>query len=216
MDSIPSILRAFWEEGFFKEIRTHADIMTHINEQDVNCAPDSLRKALNRASFLITRRSKTGTAYIQRKPAISRSVETASADLFDNALVSKLDKSFETEITDLHLNFGRSGTCTAFLLRKILEKLIYRCFAKQGMERRLFDAKNPDRLIGLEAMINMSSQEKVGGVPFLTSPTAQAVKGIKFLGDVSAHNPLVNVDMKDIILQMPYIVTAYRELATKL
>ncbi len=46
--------------------------------------------------------------------------------------------------------------------------------------------------------------------------TAKEIQGIKFLGDTSAHNPLTEVDMKTIIPQMPYIITAYKELAKKL
>ena len=65
-------------------------------------------------------------------------------------------------------------------------------------------------------MINIAAKEKIGGTPFLTSSTAKEIGGVKFLGDTSAHNPLVNVDMKTIIPQMPYIITAYKELAEKL
>jgi len=41
-------------------------------------------------------------------------------------------------------------------------------------------------------------------------------RGIKFLGDTAAHNPMVNVDVADILPQMPFIVTAYKELALHL
>jgi len=46
--------------------------------------------------------------------------------------------------------------------------------------------------------------------------TAKEINGIKFLGDASAHNPLINVEMKTIIPQMPFIITAYEELSKKL
>jgi len=62
-------------------------------------------------------------------------------------------------------------------------------------------------------MINLASTEKVSGIPFLMPQTAQKIKAIKFLGDTSAHNPLTNVDMEMINPQMPYIITAYKELA---
>ena len=38
---------------------------------------------------------------------------------------------------------------------------------------------------------------------------AREIRGIKFLGDASAHNPLIDIDMKTIVPQMPYIITAY-------
>jgi hypothetical protein len=43
--------------------------------------------------------------------------------------------------------------------------------------------------------------------------TAKEIEGIKFLGDASAHNPLIIVSMEIIEPVMPFIVTAYSELA---
>jgi len=62
-------------------------------------------------------------------------------------------------------------------------------------------------------MIEVAAHEKHQGLPFLTHKTAQETKGIKFLGDTAAHNPKVNVAMTTIVPQMPYIITAYEELA---
>lgn len=137
-------------------------------------------------------------------------------ELFSEKLVKKLQRDFNIEIEDLHHNFGKSGNCTAFLLRKILEKLIYIAFSKNSIEIKLEDKSRPGGLVGLETMINFCASEKIKGVPFLMPKTAKEVKGMKFLGDVSAHNPLTNVDTKTIIPQMPYIITAYEELSKKL
>lgn len=145
-----------------------------------------------------------------------RKIMAIEEELFSDNLLKKLKNDFSTEINDLRHNFGSSGNCTAFLLRKILEKLIYITFSKNGIETKLEDKTKPGGLVGLETMINLCASEKIKGVPFLMSKTAKEIKGIKFLGDVSAHNPLTNVDMKTIIPQMPYIITAYEELTQKL
>ena len=136
--------------------------------------------------------------------------------MFSADLVGKLGAHFKTEIEDLHLNFGRSGSCTAFLLRKILEKAIFLAFAKNSLSGKLEDGNGTGRLVGLEAMIDASAREKINGVPILIPKTAEKIKGIKFLGDTSAHNPLVNVDMETILPQMPFIIIAYKELAERL
>lgn len=136
--------------------------------------------------------------------------------LFSEKITKQFGKDFSIELEDLHHNFGKSGTCVAFLLRKILEKLIYLTFAKQGRQGKLEDKSKPGGLVGLETMITIASGEKVKGTPFITPKTAKEIKGIKFLGDTAAHNPLVNVDMKTIIPQMPFIITAYEELLRKL
>jgi hypothetical protein len=65
-------------------------------------------------------------------------------------------------------------------------------------------------------MIEVAAREKVDGVPFLIPKTANEIKGLKFLGDTAAHNPLVGVDITSILPQMPYMITAYEELAKRL
>jgi hypothetical protein len=130
--------------------------------------------------------------------------------------VAKLNKDFEDELDELRDNFGKNGLSTAFLLRKILEKLIIIVLGKNGKQHLLRSKNRPDRWLGLDEIIDIAAQEKINGVPFLLPKTAQEIKGIKFLGDTAAHNPLATVDTKTIIPQMPYIITAYEELAKRL
>lgn len=136
--------------------------------------------------------------------------------LFSDDLSKRLKKDFGHELAELHDNFGKNGNCTAFLLRKILEKLIIIAVSKQGGEHLLADNGRPGGWKGLKEMIETAAKEKVDGIPFLVPKTANELKGIKFLGDAAAHNPLVGVDMASIVPQMPFIITAYKELATRL
>jgi hypothetical protein len=128
-------------------------------------------------------------------------------------LLLKMKNNFDIEIRDLDHSYGCSGTCTAFLLRKMLEKLIFKVFAKHGKLSKIENAKNKNEKIGLEKMIDIAAAEKNKGVSFLNQRTAKEIKGIKFLGDTAAHNYVTNVDMKTIIPQMPFIITAFEELA---
>lgn len=134
--------------------------------------------------------------------------------IFSENLVKILGKDFETDMKDITLVYGRSGTCTAFLLRKILEKLVFLTFAKNGISNKLKDG-NGD-FVGLKKMLDLCTKNKVDGKPYLMPKTAKEITGIKFLGDTSAHNPLINVDMKTIIPQMPFVITAYEEISAKL
>lgn len=127
-------------------------------------------------------------------------------------LKKDLGNDFKIEIGDLEYNYGKSGDCTAFLLRKILEKLIYLVFAKNGSLEKIKDQNKPNQLVGLDKMIQLSAREKINGKNILMPKTAKKLEGIKFLGDTAAHNPLMNVKMEMIILQLPFIDTAYREL----
>jgi hypothetical protein len=170
-----------------------------------------LNAALSRVDF-ITKRGKQGhRLYIQKHAA--HTVATTSTALPDD-LTNKLRTTFNTEIADLNHNFGVSGTCSAFLLRKILEKLIYLAFMKNGQGGKLQDPAG--KLVGLQTMLTLAVTIKVRGKPFMTQKTADAIRPVKFLGDTAAHNPLANVSMKTVEREMAYIITAYSELATVL
>jgi hypothetical protein len=65
-------------------------------------------------------------------------------------------------------------------------------------------------------VIGIASCEKLQGVPFIWPKTANEIRGIKFLGDAAAHNPLANVEIDTILPEMPYIITAYEELSERL
>jgi len=146
----------------------------------------------------------------------STQVTEVEHSLFAQGLESKLQKNFSKELHELRGTFGRYGNSSAFLLRKVLEKLLIICFRKVGKGALIEDATKPGRLIGLESMIELAIKERVNSAPMLSGKTGSQIKGIKFLGDTAAHNPLVDVDVEDILPQMPYIVTAYKELAVHL
>ncbi len=146
----------------------------------------------------------------------TKKVREIEDELFSESLLKRMRKNFEKEIEELRSNFGNNGNCTAFLLRKILEKLIIIVFGKNGKENLLEDRSRPGGWVGLKEMIEVAAREKLSGVPFLIPKTASEIKGLKFLGDTAAHNPLVGVDMTAILPQMPYILTAFEELAKRL
>lgn len=143
-------------------------------------------------------------------------VREVEEELFSENLVAKLNKDFSNELDELRDNFGKNGLSTAFLLRKILEKLIIIVLGKNGRQHLLRDKHHADRWLGLNEIVDVAVQEKHSGVPFLLAKTAKEIKGIKFLGDTAAHNPLATVDTKTIIPQMPFIITAYEELSKRL
>lgn len=216
-DTASGAIRILWEEGFFKDWSNTKKASTYLSERGNHFSLEALRMSLVRARFLTRQRGKDGAfEYVQKKNASSQKLEEIENQLFSEDLLQKLDKNFTKELDDLQLNFGRSGNCSAFLLRKILEKLIYIAFAHNNIETKLEDKNQPSGLKGLQSMINVAASEKVNGFPFITPKTAQEIKGIKFLGDSSAHNPLIDVDMETIIPQMPFIITAYKELVRHL
>lgn len=156
-------------------------------------------------------------ASVSRQNALQMIGKGPTTELFSAKLKAKMKKNFSTEIEELEDNFAnRNGNSTAFLLRKILEKLLIIVFAKNNKETLLEDKARPGGWKGLQEMIDIASREKHGGIFYLTGKTATETKGMKFLGDVAAHNPKVSVSITTIAPQMPFIITAYEELATQL
>lgn len=213
-DSASASIKNLWGEGVFKTWKKFRDVLVILGNRGHHFSNPELSLALKGAKFLIRRGKRGSFEYVQRSPAPAKEREQIKKQILPKKLYQKLSKDFKTELVDLYWNFSKSGTCTAFLLRKILEKLIFLTFAKNGLDNKLKDING--KFVGLEKMINIASMEKIKGFHFLTPKTAENIKGIKFLGDTSAHNPLVNVDTQTIIPQMPFIVTAYEELVAKL
>lgn len=200
-------------QTFGKRLRSN-EIQTYMKKFMEASIIRAIRDKQSRGNFwILASMDKLKAARLIGK---SKKIQDIENDLFSDGLLKKLGNNFDVEFSDLQHNFDRSGTCTAFLLRKILEKLIYLAFAKQRFEAKLEDKTQSGRLVGLESMINIAVSEKVNGVPFLIAKTAKEIRGIKFLGDAAAHNPLVNIEMRTIIPQMPFIITAFEELSKKM
>ncbi len=209
--SIPDHLKYFWQQGFFKQEASFDSVMKYLDSVGSHPTPQALNSALSRAKFL-TKRGKPGNyRYIQKSAASGISL---GKDVLPDELIIAMKKDFKIELEDFRHNYGFSGTCSAFLLRKILEKLIFLVFAKAGEQDKLHE---PDgRMVGLATMLTLAKSTKVGGKPFLMPKTADEIQGVKFLGDSAAHNPLTNVSMKTVEHVMPFIITAYSELVTRL
>lgn len=131
---------------------------------------------------------------------------------FDAVFEKSLGKSFETEFADLRLVYGKSGTCSAFVFRKLLEKAIFIALVKNGAkENKLMDPSG--RYLGLVNLLALATKVKHKSMPILSPKVYEKIQGVKFLGDSAAHNYLINVTMEDIVPQLPYVTLALKEIA---
>jgi len=230
-DSNYEFIRQLIVEGFFDLPVASSGVVRRIREKfgrklKTNYVQTYMRKFMEAGVIhAITFEGSKGNHYVltsvTRQEALAnigkqKRVLEVERHLFSQELTKKLQKSFAVELGELHDNFGRHGNATAFLLRKILEKLLIIVFGKLGKDDQIVEAGRPGGWKGLQDMIEIAAKEKVAGLPVLLPKTANAIKGIKFLGDSAAHNPLVSVDMTTILPQMPFIITAYEELARHL
>lgn len=209
--SVPKELINLWKQDFFLHEKTIAEIKLKLSSVGVNPRDEALRMAVARSNFLI-RIYLHGQYKIKQKYPFKR-VSIAETPLPER-LINELGQDFKPEINDLKLNFGQSGTCTAFLLRKILEKLIFLTFAKNGQLSIIKDKQG--HLVGLKDMLRLSTTTYVEGIPYLLPKVVEKIEGIKFLGDSAAHDPIANVDMETILPCMAFITTALEQLSAKL
>src|SRR5260370_12389517 len=91
----------------------------------------------------------------------SRKVREIEEHLFSSQLMSRLERDFSRELAELHDNFGKNGNCTAFLLRKILEKLLIIVFTKNGRVHLLEDRNRPGGWLGLQEIIATAARDKL-------------------------------------------------------
>ena len=117
--SLPELLKLLWSQSFFSIERNFDAVIIELNKIGVNPTNPALAMALGRAKFLTQKGKRTQYRYIQKYAGNKIALTT---DVLPDELVTTLGKDFEIEILDLRRNYGQSGTCTAFLLRKILEK----------------------------------------------------------------------------------------------
>lgn len=222
-------LRELICDGFMDVPVSSADVVHRVREKfgrkwDTTRVQTYMRKFAGIAHAVKPRGSRVNywvLASVDRADALqligkSNRVIDVEHSLFAAGLESKLQRNFSKELHELRGTFGRYGNSSAFLLRKILEKLLIICFRKVGKGLLIEDASKPGRLIGLESMIELAMRERVNAAPMLSGKTGSQIKGAKFLGDTAAHNPMVDVDTEDILPQMPYVVMAYKELALHL
>jgi|SRR5947209_13165142 len=229
--SIYAFLQALILEDFFDMPVTSADVAIRIAEKfgkriRTNHIQTYMRKFMLAGVIHAVKDETSSAQYwvlasMSKKDALSAikkgaKISSLEQRLFSDKLLSKMQTDFTVELAELHDNFGQNGNCTAFMLRKILEKMLIIAFSKTGKTSLLEDPLRPGGWKGLKEMIEIATREKINGFPLLTGKTANEIKGVKFLGDTAAHNPLVSVDMNTILPQMPYVITAYEELATRL
>lgn len=204
-----------------KNIKTFFELANLTEPKNIN---DIFKKLSHKKNPIFLKRGKNYTFHrnslkeldeiFHIKSSGSQEVKkTTFKGLFSEKLIKRMTQDFSVELKDLHLVFGKSGTFTAFILRKILEKMIFLVFARNNLLQVIEKDKE---LVGLKSMIDECTKNKIKGNFILMPKTGKNLNGIKFLGDSAAHNPLTNVEMDTIIPQMPFIITAYEELSNRL
>jgi hypothetical protein len=229
--SKPALLRQLVLDGFFDSPVRSADIVRRVAEKfgtrlRTYHIQTYMRRFMEQGVIqAVKQEGSSGNYYVlasvsRQEAAIEigkdRRTRQVEQQLFSPDLLKKLGPAFSVDLAELHANFGKHGNATAFLLRKILEKLLVIVFGKLRRVAAIGDKGRPGGWRGLQELVDIAAQEKVNGLPLLLPKTASEVRGLKFLGDTAAHNPFTNVSTLTILPQMPFLITAFEELARHL
>lgn len=145
--------------------------------------------------------------------------EKSKAPQFEE-LDDQLQRHVGAEFWEFTANYqSKHAYSCAFLLRKMLERLLFLAFDENGkIDDIRRDRGMPNsRLKGLDDIIRQAKRTQVNGRPILQDTTAKKIQGAKFIGDVAAHHPTpFSVDMMDIDSSMAPLRVAYRELLAKI
>ena len=208
--SVPSSLKLLWEKGYFVSSRSVVEVEEAIGASfGIHVTRQAVNGALSRAKFLHRKSGANGAEFIQRHPPVG--TIAALANTIPDRIRILLGKPFATNLAELEMNFGKSGNCSAFLLRKILEKALRLVIGKHKLEGNFQEPGG--KFFGLEKMISVAAKTKIGLKNIIEQKLGDQIQGLKFLGDMAAHDPWIDVDMKIIEPQMPYYWIAIEKIA---
>ena len=110
-----------------------------------------------------------------------------------------LGSAFEKEIKELEIVSNICPNCTAFLMRKILEKLLFITISKSNNKKAIDRIKtSQSRLPNLSELLNIARSSEIDDKHILAPKNIDKLGGSKFLGDTSAHDYLTSVSFEDI------------------
>src|SRR3989344_1662537 len=187
------IIDFFWDEGYFEAYRTVKEISDKI-WKDYKVDAGNITMTLKLKKYL---RNSSGKGWKQIKPP-SKKFVTKSDDIVE--LQNILGVKFEKEIYELKIALQNQPDCTAFLMRKILEKLLFLTLIKSNQKDKIdeYKKKNFGKLPQLGNLINLAKMAQINNIYVTTSNNLDRVENSKFLGDNSAHNYLINISFEDI------------------
>jgi len=202
------IIDSFWESGYFEQYRKLKDIVLK-TWKDYKIDAGNITMTLKSKSYL----KKFPQGWKQIRPS-KKKIIIQTDELEEISFI--LGSSFEKELFELKIAFIHQPDCTAFLLRKILEKLLFIILSKSNKKQRIAESKKKDKLPNLTELLNLAKSAEIENVHILSPKNIVKLHGSKFLGDVSAHDYLTNVSFEDIKQEISIWRISIKELAKNL
>lgn len=204
------IIDLYWKQCYFNESRKPKDISSKIWDE-FKIDAGNIIMTLKSKKYL--RKNKEG--WRQTRPSKKKFV-LRTDDLEEIGIY--LGDNFKKEISELKIALENQPNCSAFLMRKILEKASFIVLSRSDHNQKIthYKSKNGGELPQLNSLLNWLKQAEIKNLHVATPRNVKRIEGSKFLGDTSAHNYLTYVSFEEIKLEMPYWRILIKELAKNL
>ena len=213
MNNQSDALDYLWQIGYFKEFRSSKEISEKIL-LDFGIYCSNIIPILNQKRFKNKIR-KLNEGWREIRPAAPTAI--TKKELEFEEIKGVLGDAFKREMEELEYVSINCPNCTAFLLRKILEKLLFITISKSDNQKNIENYKQKEnRLPNLTELLNISKSAKINNVHIITPKNVEKLDGSKFLGDVSAHDYLTSVGFEDIKQEISIWRISIKELASNL
>lgn len=212
MKSQSDCIDYLWKTGWFKKFRKPKEIADKIYEDfGIFCINITPVLKLNRFKKHI-RKFKQGWKEIR-----AASPQNLKKDSSFNEVKKVLGHTFKKETEELEIVMNSCSDCTAFVMRKILEKLLFIIISKSDKKQKLREIKNKEgKLPNLTQLLNIAKVAEINDLHIISPKSISNLQGIKFLGDTSAHDYLTNVGFEDIKQELAHWRIAVKQLASNL
>jgi len=206
-------VKYLWQIRWFKEFRKPKEIKEKI-EKDFEIYVENIIPTLKLRKFnkKIKNFPKKGWKQI-RAP----SEKGVKKDSNLEEIKECLGDVFKKEMDELALVSNNCPNSTAFLMRKILEKLLYITISKSDKKNRITKLREEqNRLPTLSELINLAKSAEIDDKHIIAPKNITKIDGSKFLGDTSAHDYLTSVSFEDIKNEISFWRISIKQLCSNL
>ena len=202
-----------WKIEWFKEFRKPKEIEDKI-EKDFGIYVENVIPTLKLKKFNKKIKYFPKKGWKQIRAPIEKGIKKES-NLEE--IRGCLGDAFKQEMGELVLVSNSCPNSTAFLMRKILEKLLYIIISKSDNKQKIIELrKNQDRLPNLSELINLAKSAEIDDKYIIAPKNINKIEGSKFLGDTSAHDYLTNVSFEDIKNELTFWRITIKQLCSNL
>ena len=201
-----------YQIGWFKTARTPKEITQKV-EEEFEIVSSNIIPTLKLKRFS-GKIKKINGKWNQIRPPKEKGIK--KTDNF-NEIEKELGDTFKKEMNEFKIVNKTCSNCTAFLMRKIFEKLLFIILCKSDQQSKISTyRKTNQQLPNLTSLLNWSGQAEIKSKHIISPSNLSKIQGSKFLGDTSAHNYLTSVSFEDINNEISLWRITIKELASNL